>query len=278
MPQTKILSSKIQAIFHPEKDNKGEIIKVSIYILNGTDEDSELYFKVETKQNASESTTYNISKYNTAKIHEFSFFDLNNKLIFHFSSGEKNKDWNVKFKIKPDFLLQNIEYNQWLQKMGYVVDLYSPDNWLADIEECNTPKSSTSASRIQIVDDGHSLLDANQLKEMMLLNKTKNAFEINKQAYPHSDVIDLHIEKLHKNPSSLKKCDILPYQLRCFEFFLDTMVSKQYTEFKVIHGKGGGILKQNIERICEQDRRVKNTGTPILGLNDGGSMMVYLNL
>ena len=58
--------------------------------------------------------------------------------------------------------------------------------------------------------------------------------------------IDLHIEMLHENPKSMPADEIIRYQLRAFEFFLEKAVRLNVPKIYAIHGVGKGKLRDSI--------------------------------
>lgn len=58
--------------------------------------------------------------------------------------------------------------------------------------------------------------------------------------------IDLHIEMLHDNPTSVPADEIIRYQLRAFEFFMDKAVRLNVPKIYAIHGVGKGKLRDSI--------------------------------
>jgi hypothetical protein len=58
--------------------------------------------------------------------------------------------------------------------------------------------------------------------------------------------IDLHIEMLHDNPTTVPADEIIRYQLRAFEFFLDKAVRLNVLKIYAIHGVGKGKLRDSI--------------------------------
>lgn len=59
-------------------------------------------------------------------------------------------------------------------------------------------------------------------------------------------VLDLHIEKLHPDSKSLKRGEILPLQLKCFDKFLEKAIRLKIQQVFIIHGLGNGKLKDEI--------------------------------
>ena len=58
--------------------------------------------------------------------------------------------------------------------------------------------------------------------------------------------IDLHIEMLHEHPTSIPADEIIRYQLRAFEFFLEKAVRLNVPKIYAIHGVGKGKLRDSI--------------------------------
>lgn len=58
--------------------------------------------------------------------------------------------------------------------------------------------------------------------------------------------IDLHIEMLHDNPTSVPADEIIRYQLRAFEYFMDKAIHLNVPKIYVIHGVGKGKLRDSV--------------------------------
>lgn len=58
--------------------------------------------------------------------------------------------------------------------------------------------------------------------------------------------IDLHIEMLHDNPTSVPADEIIRYQLRAFEYFMDKAIRLNVPKIYVIHGVGKGKLRDSV--------------------------------
>ncbi len=91
------------------------------------------------------------------------------------------------------------------------------------------------------------------------------------------DFIDLHIEKLEKNYSSLNASQIIQMQLRHFQSFLENAIRYQLHKIYVVHGIGKGVLKQQIENLLLEYPDVKsynNNYTPRFGF---GATEIFLD-
>ena len=85
--------------------------------------------------------------------------------------------------------------------------------------------------------------------------------------------IDLHIEVL--NPHMI---DALPERIRDFQIeqckaFLQYAITKRYASIEIIHGKGTGLLKKEIQHLLKLEPAV----TFFLEKNQGGSTEVWLD-
>ncbi len=70
--------------------------------------------------------------------------------------------------------------------------------------------------------------------------------------------IDLHIEKLREDWKSMRKGEILDYQLRTFEKHLDKVYMHHLPQLTVIHGVGTGKLKDELHEILKHRKEVKH--------------------
>ena len=69
--------------------------------------------------------------------------------------------------------------------------------------------------------------------------------------------VDLHIEKLYPNCSTLGASQILQIQLREFQKALDLAIATHQQALVLIHGVGRGVLKYEIHLILDQTKWVK---------------------
>jgi hypothetical protein len=70
-------------------------------------------------------------------------------------------------------------------------------------------------------------------------------------------VIDLHIEKLIDDPTSLERNQILPTQLLFFESYLDKAIRLGVDRIFVVHGLGEGKLRKAVHRILAAHPHVR---------------------
>jgi len=96
-------------------------------------------------------------------------------------------------------------------------------------------------------------------------SKSINFYEIPTQ-------IDLHLDKLIETQPNFKPLNVLNYQLRKFEEYLQLIISNGLKKVTIIHGKGVGILKAEIDSKLNSLEEVKIFFT----INEGGATEVHL--
>lgn len=84
--------------------------------------------------------------------------------------------------------------------------------------------------------------------------------------------IDLHIEILAPNLSNARPERILLQQLRSFEIFMQKAIHNKLPHLIIIHGKGEGILRTEIQLKLKQQFNAKI----IQSINDDGATEVWM--
>jgi hypothetical protein len=86
-------------------------------------------------------------------------------------------------------------------------------------------------------------------------NTPKTSLEKNIQKPPLE--IDLHIEKLVNNHSSLSPSEIMNIQIKTFEKNLENALATGMEEIIFIHGAGNGVLKNQIHKYLSANKEIK---------------------
>jgi len=139
-----------------------------------------------------------------------------------------------------------------------------------------TPLLDNKTSQLRL---NHDLIkvDPDQLKEKMMGDSLTNDKTTTKAYHgPEEIVVDLHIEKLIDNPSSLKPGEILEIQVNTFEKTLDNAIVTGAKSIKFIHGLGNGTLRHAIHKKLGKSpliRYFKDTEKSRFGY---GATMIYL--
>lgn len=120
-----------------------------------------------------------------------------------------------------------------------------------------TPLLDNKTSQLKLNDDLMQV-DPDQLKQKMMGDFPTNEIAVPK-SYPGPEeiVVDLHIEKLVKNHSSLKPEEILETQIKAFEKSLDNAVISGAKRIKFIHGLGNGTLRHTIHKKLGKSPLIK---------------------
>lgn len=102
------------------------------------------------------------------------------------------------------------------------------------------PLAKSSDFKIPAADE-HQFIRA-KLKSESINKKKPSVSSIHKLIWE----IDLHIEELVDDHSRLSNGEILDIQMRRFTSFLSSAVEKRIPKVIIIHGKGEGVLKNEI--------------------------------
>jgi dsDNA-specific endonuclease/ATPase MutS2 len=85
--------------------------------------------------------------------------------------------------------------------------------------------------------------------------------------------LDLHLEKLAPHMLNELPARILDFQKQKSEDFIKDAISKKYPHITIIHGKGAGVLKVQIEAQLRGFPQVRFT----FSKNGGGAVEVWLD-
>jgi len=91
-------------------------------------------------------------------------------------------------------------------------------------------------------------------------------------ARTYSNSIDLHIEKLAPALSTKRLEAILHRQLSATHQFIEESISKRQYQILIIHGKGTGALKMEIDMLLHNYPEIDHWNE----VNNGGATMVFL--
>lgn len=91
-------------------------------------------------------------------------------------------------------------------------------------------------------------IDANNIAKAMREKEVKDNKPTSKSSKPNDDiiVIDLHINELLDNTNGMSNYDMLQYQMSKFREEMDANLLRKGQKIVFIHGKGDGVLRQNI--------------------------------
>lgn len=194
-----------------------------------------------------------------------------------FFSGVNN--FELKNTVEPfsDFYLHNVEFDSLSDnpRFDFEFSLVNPDKQKApfyeaslkikakqlfkkieELQEKNEPMFS-----YELFHDYPNKTEDEQPDYSMINNpdfKLYDAGRIKEHLPPARSVVDLHIEKLTDNPTSLSKREMLSIQLKAFDRFYELAVAHRQPTLTIIHGIGAGRLKDEIHDILKAKKEVKS--------------------
>lgn len=83
--------------------------------------------------------------------------------------------------------------------------------------------------------------------------------------------IDLHMEVLNPSMQHEQPIQIRNYQIRKAKEFIDYGYTKRYVSITIIHGKGEGVLKSEIQHLLSMHDDIRHYHT----INNGGATEAY---
>ena len=126
-----------------------------------------------------------------------------------------------------------------------------------------TADNLKTVSEKEYFPDIHEFLKSNE-------HDTKTAIPL-KIKFDHT--LDLHLEKLAPHMQNELPARILEFQVQKSEVFIKDAITKRYPHITIIHGKGQGVLKEQIEEQLKRFPQVRFT----FSKNSGGAVEVWLD-
>ncbi len=90
----------------------------------------------------------------------------------------------------------------------------------------------------------------------------------NDSYHSEPEMLDLHLETLNPLFTESPALSVLEYQLKCCEDFIHRSISDKKFMVRIIHGKGKGILKKEVEAMVNSHPQIL-ISTPSM---DGGAL------
>lgn len=173
-------------------------------------------------------------------LHDVDFDNLNDSPSFNFdfelTPSDKNKaeHYEASLRLKPKQLFARIEE---LKKKGEATFTYR----LFDIYP-GRPYEEAGLDMSLLQKSGYKVYDASKAKQHL---------------EPAKYEVDLHIEKLSPDSSSMSNFEMLTLQLKTFEKYLDLAIAHHQKEMIAIHGVGSGKLRDEIHEVLRLRKEVK---------------------
>jgi hypothetical protein len=211
--------------------------KFKMYLINETAENYIFTYVVNYLGAPDFHLTNNILPFSDFYLHDIPFEEMNDSPRFEFDFSLANPDkkkaehFEATIKIKAKQLFQKIEEMRLKNQPNFSFPLFGkyPDK----LEEVRPDYNYSNGQ----------LYNISRAKEKL---------------QPARSVVDLHIEKLTDNWTSLSNFEILTIQLQHFEKYYNLAVAHRQPNLVVIHGVGTGKLRNEIHEILKLNREVKS--------------------
>ncbi len=230
--------SGVHLAFLPIKKRTGEIEKFDILLVN--DNAFDIVFTVDF-------VLFDDIKWTKEGLLKPVKFEKMGEVVF----DDINDSPQIDVTVKPVFTegvgeelfkTLKIKAKQFVKNLQFVSCMNIDAHLFTAFEQLDTTKNK-----------GNDLLDyTKQVTKTVQLKKQKDDF-IRHDTTPSPTEyasfvpeIDLHIEMLHDNPKNVPADEIIRYQLRAFEFFMDKAVRLNVPKVYAIHGVGKGKLRDSI--------------------------------
>ena len=220
-------------------DFNDEVVDVlKIHLINNTDQHLKFIYQQQFNGISNFELLNEIQPFHDFYLHDIDFAAVNDSpsfsVEFSLKNPQKNKapHFETALKLKPKQVFQKVEALKENNEPTFSYLLYEK---YPDKEVEYFPLDS-------LVAKGFKVYDAGKAREHLP---------------PARSVIDLHIEKLANNYTSMSNFEMLTLQLKELEKWIDISVAHHQFELIVIHGVGTGKLREEIHEYLKTRKEVK---------------------
>ncbi|MBS1764571.1 MAG: Smr/MutS family protein [Bacteroidetes bacterium] len=225
-------TNEIDFVAIPAEKHKVLTGYVSYYLINGTDNDLQYLFYSRSDSGVQLKSSGALSahnKVNVLTINRPDITDISSFLIQLLISGGNIVHHPVQKEMAvmlPDLSLKNKNYPDFTAVTSILNFNQPDDSALIKLKELFEPEIKTGATNKKTKDNR-----ASKNSQAILLNY---------------DEIDLHIEKLTDNSHLMSNFEMLELQKSVVRQEMDKAIRKHYKKIVFIHGKGEGVLKNEV--------------------------------
>jgi len=232
---------------------------------------AEIFYKDDLKEGLYLIVQYKMGQLNPeSTLPVFIYNHSNKKINFdvnHYSSVAEPIQFKGKLEAGGIDLIHHISFESLEQSPTFEID-WSKDGDISTILQCDVTikpaaffKKHAQIAIINSTGSSYFLQPRNNAKEkddQTLSGYTKAEKRLNpaikitdpsknlKAKASFDTVLDLHIDNIHSNPGKLKKSEILPYQLKIFDEYIEKAIRLGINQIFIVHGLGQGKLKNEI--------------------------------
>jgi dsDNA-specific endonuclease/ATPase MutS2 len=124
----------------------------------------------------------------------------------------------------------------------------------------------TTPGNLEHAPDNHSETESKFIPRPSISKQTPNSID---------NVIDLHMDVLNPSMVHARPERIIDYQVNAAENFIKSAIEKQLPKIEIIHGKGAGVLKMEVEHLIHLYSDHIKAQFP---LNKGGSVELWFSI
>lgn len=130
-----------------------------------------------------------------------------------------------------------------------------------------------TSKNVEVVSEKELASSLNKHKEAFEERTRRDKIDFSPNYRSEAYSIDLHIETLNPNLNSSRPERIFDFQMKAFESYLRKSIKEKKKSIRVIHGKGTGVLKAEIESILKFHPNVFQT----FSIHDGGGVEILFS-
>lgn len=130
-----------------------------------------------------------------------------------------------------------------------------------------------SSKNVEVVSEKELASSLNKHKEEFEERTRRDKVVFGPNYYSEANSIDLHIETLNPSLQTNRAERIFDFQMKAFESYLRKSIKEKKSSIRVIHGKGTGVLKAEIESILKFHPKVFQT----FPIHDGGGTEILFS-
>lgn len=209
------------------------------YFINGSN--YYLFFNYMSRNNNSWVSRYNgvIEPNTKIFLEEFGKEDLNSleRVCVQFIAFKKDKPYALKNAVSVELRIDTVKFYKIHCFMEN--DFFDEDALIYPVVRNDLPERELLISTTELQE---------AMQEKVRIDKPAPKPALKKKVVPAILEVDLHINQLLDNTNGLSSADILEYQINKFHEILAQYANHKGQKIVFIHGKGDGVLRNNIEK------------------------------
>lgn len=212
---------------------------LSVFVINNTHFTIPYCIYLENDNKTSGKSAGHLLPNTSLKIDEFDRRNFENwpeviiqALFFSKKAGQLHNSLERRFKFKASTFFRNERIAPVILKKAYLFEIGTSTE-IINLDQLSSKLQEGTLGRDLVNDSSSVVMD----KPVSL--------------------VDLHIEKLSKDASSLSSSQILQIQLQAFEKALDLAIAGGIEEITFIHGVGNGILREAIHKQLSKESNIQ---------------------